>query len=163
MAGGSVTGILIGAGLTIISTVIVRLWQYERERWTGRVDWFCESVDEAANLGVEYWIEAGQSDADATDRKREVQLVGFQIKLDGILETFIEKMRKDDVGRIRELLQQFRDALTGGDFQSKSVKSDLERARNVQFAASELFVCIRQSLDNTLMILPKRFRDLGDR
>lgn len=161
MSSAGLSGVLLGALLTLVSTVGFRLWQYERERWTGRVDWFCDALDETAILGVEYWIEAGTGDDRAVDRKREVQILGFQMKLDGMLETFIDKLHRDDAKMVRSLFERFRDELTGGEFQSTAVKADHERARVVQMHASDLLVGMRKAVDNRLKILPRRYAAEG--
>lgn len=162
MSSSGVEGILLGAFLTLVTTVGFRLWQYERERWTSRVDWFCDALDEAANLGVEYWIEAGDGEDRSRDRKREVQILGYQMKLDGMLETFIDKLYVADAQTVRDQLGSFRDALTGGNFQSLGVASDPQRARDVQMTASDVLVKIRTSVDHKIQILPKRFRDRSE-
>ena len=142
-----ITSVLIGAGLTLIITLGLRLWQYERERWLERAEWFCNTVTEAADLGTEFWIEIGAADKENLDRLREYQILGFQGRMDGMLATFSDKLFYEDRQNVVEKLGIFREALTGGAFQTKLIAADLDRAREIQAVASELFVLTRQSAD----------------
>jgi hypothetical protein len=150
----SLSGVILGGFFTLAITLAFRLWQNERDRWTTRVDAFCDVVTEAADLGVEYWIEAGEDGQKPRDQKREIQLLGFQARLDGLLVTFLEKFTEADQIDAAEKLGQFREAITGGEFQSISVKADQNRARDVQMTANELFVALRQAADRAMRWTP---------
>jgi hypothetical protein len=153
---------LFAAAVSLIVTVGLRLWQYERERWTARVDTFCDIMMKAAETGVEYWIEAGLEGKEFIDRKREIQILGYQDRLDGILVTFQDKFPDHNKREITEKLANFREALSGGAFQTDKVKSDLNRARDVQSSASEMFVYVRTAADLNMKPFASKYPKTGE-
>jgi hypothetical protein len=148
---------ILGGLVTLAVSWCLRLWQYERERWTTRVDAFCEISTEAAEAGVEYWLEAGQNEKKFVDSKREIKILGYQDKLDGLLATFEDKLPEHDKIEIKRKLGLLRDALSGGAFQTHNVQVDLNRAREVQAKATDLYVYTRHSADINMRILPKKY------
>ena len=136
-----------------LSSFGLRLWQYHRDHWLKRVDWFCERLEQTAVLATDYWCDIGTS-ADAKNpentslaKKREAQILGLQIRLDGLVESFINNFDYSHQISIRKMMVNWNSALTGGDFMSLAAKQDIERTREIQSICSDLFVEVRKASD----------------
>ena len=152
--------LVIGALLTLLTNFGLRRWQYGVERWNTRVDWFCETLTETADIGIKYWIELPSKVQTLKTKKpeilnKEIQILGLQVRLDGILATIEDRFNLKDKRKIRNALADFRDTLTGGNFQTSASKSDHIRARELQMKASELFILVREASDRSSKLLWK--------
>lgn len=156
--GPNFVGIVLGALVALATSFGLRIWQNERDRWTARVEAFIEEVDEAADLAVEFWLEVGTDGQATIDRKRENQILGCEMRLDGLLATFRDKLAEDDQAAIDVLLGELREAMTGGSFNTAGVKVDADRARQVRAAASDLHVRVRLAADESMKFKPLRRR-----
>ena len=137
---------MIGAALAFIANTALRVWQYNRDQWIGRVDWFCENVERAADLGTEYWSPSDEG----IDGALAGKILGREILLDGILATLSNKLLPEDIPRLHARMSDFRNALTGGAFQSSAVTADLDRAREIQSTASDLLIAVRRAADGAI-------------
>lgn len=146
-------GAIIGAAFSSFTNLILRLWQYKRDNWLKRVDWFCDTLEEAADLGTEYWCLRG-SDPEK-DSVRAHCILGLQTRLDGLLATLSDHFSNDDCKSIHSLMAEVRDALTGGGFMSSDGKQDPDRARGVQATISDLMIAVRRAADAS--VAPTRF------
>jgi hypothetical protein len=111
---------------------------------------------------VEYWIELIPEKSNTKKKKpeivrREVEILGLQERIDGIFTTIEDRFELKDQRNIQKKLAVFRDALTGGAFQTNAVKVDHNRARDIQMKASELFVLIREASDRSSRFRLTRF------
>jgi hypothetical protein len=137
--------VIVGAFLGISLNFLLRLWQYKRDNWLNRIDWFCETLEQAADLATEYWCELGKETTE--DDTRAHRLIGLQTRLDGLLATLSERFDNKDREMISELMVQVRDALTGGSFMSESATKDVNRARDAQVSVSDLIIAVRIAAD----------------
>jgi hypothetical protein len=106
--GMGLVGVILGAFVALSTSFGLRIWQNERERWVARVDDFCETLDAAAELAVEFWLEVGTTENATKDQKREIQILGFQSRLDGLLEAFGDKLSDNDKEDISNKLANLR-------------------------------------------------------
>lgn len=138
-------GAVIGAISSSFAGFLLRIWQYERDNWLKRVDWFCDTLEQAADIGTEYWCERGSENA--KDGVRAHRILGLQTRLDGLLATLSERFAHEDSEIVSSLMGKVRDALSGGSFMSGEEKPDLNRAREVQASVSDLVIAVRKASD----------------
>ena len=140
-----VVGLLAGFALSLLAKAIFSRIQETDARY----DELCKLVAEAANLASEYWLRAGN---DLEVKRLEAVIHGLQLRIN-LMVTLVEHRH----WTIRELgsreLDDFFDALTGGDFEVDNRDADLERAREVQLSASELIVYLRDHLRRARSLL----------
>lgn len=138
-------GAIIGASVTALTNYLLRLWQYKRDNWLRRVDWFCETVEKTADLATEYWCFVDSETN--SDTIKAHKLLGLQNRLDGLITTLSWLLPEQESEKISSLMVIFRDTITGGEFLSENRSADTDRVRDLQVAASELIINIRKSAD----------------
>jgi hypothetical protein len=144
--------LIFGALIGLASSIGLRAWQNERERWVKRVDEFCELLVEASDEAVEFWIASPDPNIAREQRRREIRIIGLQIRLEGLLDTFLDKLSAADQDAVQRKVAALREAMTGGSFQSQNNGLDFNKAREVQAVASELFVLARSATDQAMRI-----------
>ncbi len=140
--------LLLGALAGFAGTATLRWWQYRRDLWLARVERFCADVDKAAEVATEYWLKAKSPAApDLSDEDEalisaldvhEARIIGLQIRVDGGLLCFADRLCKTDKEKLVEKANDFTLALTGGMFGSVARPADPDRARLIQMFASEM-------------------------
>lgn len=138
------TKIIIGALFGFISALGLRWWQYRRDFWLDRIKECCEAIDDCAQAGADYWYnDTPKLDADV--KPNDARVLGLLLRIEGFYASlFSEKYRSE---RLDKLLDNFRDALTGGDFYGAQRKKDFDRARLIQMYASDLIIAIWEHAD----------------
>lgn len=139
-----VTNIIIGAIFGFLSAIVLRWWQYRRDFWLDRINECCEAIDACAQAGADYWYrDAPKPEDDIIPN--DARVLGLLMRIEGFYASlFSGKYRSEQLER---LLDNFRDALTGGDFYGALRTKDLDRARLIQMYASELMIAIWQRSD----------------
>lgn len=150
--------ILVGGLAGFASAAALRWWQYKRDLWLSRVERFCVDIDKAADVATEYWLKSkAPAEIDDDDAGvisaldvHEARIIGLQIRMDGGLVTFSERLCRDDQRALEQLSNDFTSAMTGGDFGALARPPDPDRARLVQMYASELALEARRSAARAL-------------
>jgi hypothetical protein len=156
--------IVVGAILGLAGAGTLRFWQYGRDIWIANVDECCTSIFDASRVATEYWtlpkididsIVSTTSEQIESHQKQvlnEAYLLGYQTKIDRSFDVITERISHRNGEKNSDLLDKFRDALTGGNYGSVSRTADHERARQAQVFASELVADIRHSSQRALSI-----------
>jgi hypothetical protein len=129
-----------------ISAITLQFWKWNQEKFSARIDEFCKLVLEAADAGADYWTHAKP----LTDPEKrvaiqlaETKIDGFQRKVDLFRVLIQPRLGLSDKDKLVELLANFFDALTGGNFGTNVRTSDPVRAKLVYVTAADLVTHLR--------------------
>jgi hypothetical protein len=127
--------------------------KYRRDGFNARMDEFCRLVFEAADYAADYWVSkklsstAKESNSEARLKMRivEARIGGFQQKINLFFEVIRPFLKVSDRDQLTNLLADFFDAMTGGNFGAKARSADEMRAKLVYTNGSELVAHLRSA------------------
>ncbi|MGO9682704.1 MAG: hypothetical protein ACLPTZ_08970 [Beijerinckiaceae bacterium] len=138
-----INGILLTALVGAAAAYAHQLWKYSKDSYHARVDEACDLIFDIADSGSEYWSMT-------KDEKVREKLEILEVQIDGRLKRlqFLRLMLQSRLGFLeREVLTErtanFEEALTGGTFASQKREADLQRAKTIYVAASDLVAHVR--------------------
>lgn len=151
-----ISTIILGACGGALSNFLLRIWQYRRDYWFSRVDYFCKTLEVASELAINYWCKEvsknGNLQNREEDKKNEIKILAIQMLLDGMLETFISKFNIENQESIMKSMANLNSAMTGGDFQTSSLRTaDYNRARDVSSCCSNILILVRKASDEVIL------------
>lgn len=136
---------LLGATATFLLTAI----KSSRDEQRDLCDTLGTSLLKAADLAAEYWLTDGKASNIAL---LEAKLMGAQAYLSRYKLLANGWFLPKDRWAVEDLLADFYDAITGGQFQVKSRSIDAARAQACQVRAAELAVLVRLANMNSITI-----------
>ncbi|WP_026381585.1 hypothetical protein [Afifella pfennigii] len=138
---------LVGALIVAVANYLVQRWRYRIDRLSAAIDHLCGEINEVADLATSYWLlDAGQNDQRAQARAIEPRLIGKQMRLDQLFNALTVVDPKFSASAAEELLPEFYDKISGGEFLGSHRAPGLTRAKEVQHIAAELNGALRQEV-----------------
>jgi hypothetical protein len=149
LAGSAFFGVIVG--------LFIQWWKSSRDEFRSLCDEFCETVRETSDVASSYWY-ADNSDEDIV---AEARLTGLQRRLDGYRVLISSRLHDTHRRDLEFMLADFFDAITGGEFRSKSRKRDLERVVGVQTVGADVILCVRRGFANSMTFSSTMARHAG--
>ena len=150
----------IGGFLGLFSALIVSHCNARFSAFSNSYGKVIEKIEKAADLSSEYWLlafnsavgpKSNQSTKEATAKGQllEARILGYQeqiLLLDSQLRIQLDpKIRRP----VDHSLNNFLEALTGGDFMSRTGSADVKMARQCQKSAAQLIANIHRGVRQT--------------
>lgn len=140
-------GGLIGAVIGGIISALVHFWKFNRDELAGRIDDLCRVAAEVARSSSKYWATEYKSDT-SDQVVAEAEIKGAQALVDGMYADIREYV--NGAAELDELMSDFVDALTGGQFTVGGRGIDVARIDAAPQAASALIVRLRRAHRETM-------------
>ncbi len=111
---------LVSIGVAVfVSAVnyVIQRWRYRIDRLSAAVDAFCAETNLTTDFASSYWmLDLKQNEQAKEGVKLEYQLVGLQLRLGALFDALLQQDPSLKLDDIEPLIDQFFDAITGGDF-----------------------------------------------
>lgn len=131
-----------------LSGYLISRYRSREDNLDKRCDELCSEIDKVASLAEVYWSKSARelqegsgTLSDATIKVKLQKIAGIRV----MIEQFMSRAAANElVVEEQKLLR----CITGGDFGVHTRSSDIERARTVQYVATEYLVAVRNSRMN---------------
>lgn len=138
---------LIAAGFVSTANYAIQRWRYAIDQLAASVKLLCDEINAVADLATKYWLLDLSQKADAAEgSKLEAELVGRQLRLQELVAALHMQDPRMELGDVEALLDNFCDAITGGDFKVRNRPPNLQQLQQAQFSAARLNGQLRVSL-----------------
>jgi hypothetical protein len=139
-----IVGVIVGG----LITGFFHIWKLYRDDLSARIDEICEIALLLNESATSYWLE--RYDVLAKQRAAETKIISQNTLLDGLITSLLPRLTVSDSSKLKSVLSQLSDAVSGGAFSEFGRPEDHQRAMKLPNIISSIIVLFREAHDRSM-------------